>query len=275
MHFRYISLILSASTVLALPTGTPIDSAKEHSHLGGTHGMGPIDPLGPKVHPSRAVHAAHHGTNNEASKHHLDTPLNKVPNPTKVGLGRDEPQHQKPELPVQPGKPNPPSGPNEENKQPAVNKPKGAPEKPEEPVPKKPEGAPEPPVQPPAKTPAQERAVDVSAKEKAPFLPKNPAKPPARPHGKEPVKTTVERDVTANAAVRPSHEKPANGEVPVDRKTFTDPRRPVNAEQHYVPGKAPNKVTVTRNHSDVNPHVEPKPVEAIEKHHAEAITHEH
>lgn len=205
MHFRYISLLLSASTVLALPAGTPIDNAKEHSHFGGTHGMGPVDPLASKIHPPRAVHPTHNGHNNEASKHHLSTPIDKVPNPGKVGLGRDEPQHPKPELPVQPGKPNPPSGPNDEAHQHVAT-----PEKPEEPAPKKPEGAPEPPVQPPVKAPVrvkdqpfrqtfelrlttvkQERAVDVSAKEKAPFLPKSPAKPAAKSHEKQPVKTTV------------------------------------------------------------------------------------
>ncbi|KAG8889759.1 hypothetical protein FRC00_014413, partial [Tulasnella sp. 408] len=168
-----------------------------------------------------------------------------------------------------PGKPNPPSGPNDEVHQHAAT-----PEKPEEPAPKKPEGAPEPPVQPPVKAPVHERAVDVSAKEKAPFLPKSPAKPAAKSHGKEPVKTTVERDVAANAAVRPSHDKPAHGEVPVEQKAVKDPKRPINAEQHYVPAKTPNKVTVTRGHSDAIPH-EPRPVEAIEKHHAEAITHSH
>lgn len=69
-------------------------------------------------------------------------------------------------------------------------------------------------------------------------------------------------------------QKTANGKPPVDHKAFTDSKGPLNAEHHKAPAKAPSKVTVSRGHTDVNAHVEPKPDEAIQKSHAEAVNHD-
>ncbi|KAG8976497.1 hypothetical protein FRB90_009178, partial [Tulasnella sp. 427] len=82
MHFRYLSLILSASAVLALPTIDPSNDLGGHTFLTGTHGMGSVEPQG--VHHPRAV------TGILARTEHLKTPLEHLPDPNKFGLGRDE-----------------------------------------------------------------------------------------------------------------------------------------------------------------------------------------
>lgn len=74
--------------------------------------------------------------------------MNKVPNPVKVGLGRDELKHKKPKLPIHAGKPHPPSGAKDKVESEATS------EKHEHTAPVKPEGVPKAPVQP-VKAPSQ------------------------------------------------------------------------------------------------------------------------